>query len=289
MPFAPQGATQSLGAGIGLRSPHIGEVLARRPEIGFLEVHTENYFGGGAKLKSLERLRSTYPISFHGVGLSLGSAEPLDRFHLDQIKALVDRFDPVLVSEHLSWNAVAGVHVPDLLPLPYRKGALVAITDHIDAFQSRIRRRILVENPSTYLTIEGADMSEPEFLLEVVQRTGCGILLDINNIFVSARNLGFDAEGYLTALGETSAIGQYHLAGHALIDTVEGSVLIDTHGQRVSAQVWALYADALRLFGDRPTLIEWDTEIPPLDTLLEEAAHANAIRSWIPALELGDG
>jgi uncharacterized protein (UPF0276 family) len=264
----------TLATGIGLRSPHIGALTANRPAVGFLEVHTENYFGGGAKLKILDRLRETYPLSFHG----------LDRQHLRDVSALVQRFDPFLVSEHLSWSAYAHVATPDLLPVPLTSEALAVFVAHIDAFQQCLGRRILIENPSNYLAFDGLDYSEPEFLLELAQRTGCGLLIDLNNIFVSARNLGRDAGAYLATLGTGDAIEQFHLAGHDEV-TFDGgeTLLVDTHGQRVRAEVWDLYDRALQAFGDRPTLIEWDTALPDLDVLVDEAATADAHRAGVTA------
>jgi len=261
--------------GIGLRAPHISELRAGRPAVGFLEVHTENYFGGGAKLKVLDNLRRDYPLSFHGVGLSLGRADDLDDHHLRQVADLVARFEPALVSEHLSWSAYGHVHVPDLLPVPFTDEALDIFAAHVDRFQSAVGRRVLIENPSNYLAFDGLDYDEPAFLLELARRTGCALLLDLNNIFVSAHNLGRDTGTYLEALGDGRAICEFHLAGH---DAMDG-VLIDTHGQPVRDEVWALYRDALRRFGDKPTLIEWDTALPDLDVLLGEAAKADAMRT----------
>lgn len=260
--------------GIGLRAPHIAEVLANRPALGFLEVHTENYFGGGAKLKQLENLRATYPLSFHGVGLSLGRADGLDQDHLRQIAALVDRFEPFHVSEHLSWSAFGHTGVPDLLPLPFTAEALATTARHIEQFQDAIGRPILIENPSSYLAFDGCDYDEPEFLSRLAEMTGCGVLLDINNIYVSAHNLGRDPLAYFKGLRAKGSVRQYHLAGHA----ASGDLLIDTHGARVCAEVWALYEEALGRFGDQATLIEWDSDIPALDVLLAEAATADRYR-----------
>ncbi len=261
--------------GIGLRAPHISDLRARRPQVGFLEVHTENYFGGGPKLKVLEDLRRDYPLSMHGVGLSLGRADDLDTDHLARIAALVDRFEPALVSEHLSWSNHSHVHVPDLLPLPFTDEALDIFVAHVDRFQNAVGRQVLIENPSNYMAFDGLDHDEPAFLMELVRRTGCALLLDINNIFVSAHNLGRDATAYLSALGDGRFIGEFHLAGH---DAIDGT-LIDTHGQPVPQGVWALYRDALQRFGDKPTLIEWDSALPDLDVLLAEAAKADAVRA----------
>ena len=259
--------------GIGLRAPHVAEVLSQRPAAGFLEVHTENYFGGGVKLRHLEDLRRDYPLSFHGVGLSLGRADGLDEDHLGKIAALVRRFDPVLVSEHLSWSAYGQVAVPDLLPMPLTREALDTCIAHVGRFQDAVGRTVLIENPSTYVSLEG-DYDEPAFLLALSARTGCKLLIDLNNIHVSARNCSRDALAYLNGLGNGAAIGEYHLAGHEDI----GGLLVDPHGKPVPDPIWRLYDEALARFGDRPTLIEWDSDIPPLGRLLAEAATADAHR-----------
>ncbi len=257
--------------GIGLRAPHVAEVLSQRPAAGFLEVHTENYFGGGVKLRHLELLRRDYPLSFHGVGLSLGRADGLDKDHLGRVAALVRRFEPELVSEHLSWSAFGHFATPDLLPVPLTGEALETCVAHVERFQEAVGRTVLIENPSTYVALDG-DYDEPEFLTVLSRRTGCKLLIDLNNIHVSARNCQRDALAYLKALGSGGAIGEYHLAGHDDI----GGLLIDTHAKPVPDAVWALYDEALARFGDRPTLIEWDSDLPPLDRLLAEAATADA-------------
>ncbi|MBP2157681.1 MULTISPECIES: DUF692 domain-containing protein [Asticcacaulis] len=268
--------------GIGLRAPHIGAVRAQTPPLGFLEVHTENYFGGGAKLKVLEGLRVDYPLSFHGVGLSLGRADGLCEDHLAQVRTLVKRFEPALVSEHLSWSAYAHVAVPDLLPVPFTHEALDVFARHIDRFQTVLGRQVLIENPSNYMIFDRLDYDEPEFLLRLSAMTGCGLLIDINNVYVSAHNLGRDSYAYLAALGHGEAIGQFHLAGHDEAPGDDGQVLlIDTHGHSIRQEVWALYETALERFGDRPTLIEWDTALPDLDVLLGEAARADARRARV--------
>jgi len=260
--------------GIGLRAPHVAEVLCKRPAAGFLEVHTENYFGGGVKLKHLESLRRDYPLSFHGVGLSLGRADGLDEDHLAQVAALVRRFAPELVSEHLSWSAFGHFATPDLLPMPLTDEALSLCAAHISQFQDALGRTVLIENPSTYVALD-SDYDEPEFLLALSARTGCRLLIDLNNIHVSANNCRRDARAYLKALGDGAAIGEYHLAGHEDI----GGLLVDTHGKPVPDPVWALYDEALTRFGDRPTLIEWDSDLPPLDRLLAETATADHHRA----------
>ena len=280
---SPEGSVISR-TGIGLRAPHMDEVLARGPIAGFLEVHTENYFGGGVKLRKLDRLGQNHPLSFHGVGLSLGRADGLDRDHLRQVAELVERFEPALVSEHLSWSAHGHVATPDLLPVPLTQQALTVFADHVDAMQTALRRQVLIENPSNYISFDGLDFDEPAFLRRLSEMTGCGLLIDINNIYVSAHNLGRDPNAYLKAFEGCRAIGEFHLAGHDEIATDSGPVLIDTHGKRVPDGVWALYANALDLLGDHPTLIEWDTDLPALDVLLAEAAHADGMR----ARELAD-
>ena len=267
----------SISTGIGLRAPHVAEVLATRPAAGFLEVHNENYFGGGSRLKQLESLRETYPLSLHGVGLSLGRADGLDAGHLRQVADLVRRFEPFHVSEHLSWSAFGHDAAPDLLPLPFTHEALEIAAQHVDQVQTAIGRQILIENPSNYLAFDGMDFDEPEFLSRLAVMTGCGLLLDINNIHVSAHNLGRDATDYLDRLSGGKSVRQYHLAGHE----ISGDFLIDTHGARVCEDVWTLYAEALARFGDHPTLIEWDSDIPALVVLLEEAHLADRHRAAV--------
>ena len=267
-------ADQTLsGTGIGLRQPHYREVFERLPELAFLEVHSENFFlDGGASMHALERARAAYPISLHGVGLSLGSADRLAGDHLAKLKRLVDRVEPALVSEHLCWGRVGGVHFNDLLPLPHTGETLALLAERIDRVQSTLKRRILVENLSAYVEFRDSDMTETAFLAELARRSGCGLLLDINNLYVNATNFGFDPVERLAEL-DASTIGQIHLAGHTVVD----DCLIDTHGSPVSDPVWSLYADACRRFGPKPTLIEWDTDLPALDVLLSEAARASAI------------
>jgi uncharacterized protein (UPF0276 family) len=267
----PAGAPQ--GVGIGLRAPHVAQILERRPALGFLEVHSENYFGAGGKpLAALERLRRDYTLSLHGVGLSLGSADPLDERHLGKLESLARRVQPALVSEHLCWSSFGGRHANDLLPLPCTDEALAHVVARIDAVQERLARRILVENVSSYLCFEESTLPEWEFVAEVARRSGCGVLLDVNNIWVNAVNHGFDAHRYLDAIDPDSVL-EIHLGGFE----ADGARLIDTHGARVSADVWDLYAAALQRFGARPTLVEWDTDIPALDVLLDEADHARSV------------
>lgn len=252
-------------------------MLDEKPAVGWFEVHAENYMGGGAPLKYLDAIRRDYPLSLHGVGLSLGSADGLDERHIAHLQRVVERIEPGLVSEHLSWSAIAGTYLADLLPLPLTEEALAVVCRNVDTVQERLGRTILIENPSSYLRYRHSTIPEWDFIGAVAARTGCGILCDVNNIFVSACNHGFDARRYLRSL-PVARIGEIHLAGHTLRKLDDGrSIRIDDHGARVSSDVWALYAEAVTLFGRVPTLIEWDTDVPPLAVLLEEAAHAEGI------------
>ena len=261
-------------AGIGLRFQHHRVVLDTRPAVVWMEAHTENYFGGGPSIRTLEAIRHDYPVSLHGVGLSLGSADGLDASHLERVREVVRRIEPGLVSEHLSWSIADGIYLADLLPLPMTEEALDVVCRNVQQMQDVLQRRILVENPSSYLRYRHSTIPEWEFLAAVARRTGCGILCDVNNIYVSACNHGWDPATYLAALPAQS-VGEIHLAGHSIRQLEGGQVLrIDDHGSRVAPEVWALYRQALARFGPRPTLIEWDTNVPPLDVLLAEAAHA---------------
>jgi uncharacterized protein len=260
--------------GIGLRSQHAAEIAAARPKLGFLEVHAENYMAETVALDRLLELRRDYEVSLHGVALSLGSAEQLDRSHLGRFKTLIGRVEPVLVSEHLAWSAIGGAYLNDLLPFPYTEESLGLFWRHVEEAQEALGRRLLIENPSSYLRYHHSPMPEAEFLTEVARRTGCGILCDVNNIYVSARNFGFDPIAYLDAL-PIRAIGEIHLAGHHAAEDVD--ILIDDHGSRVAEPVWDLHAAALRRFGPVPTLIEWDTNLPALEILLDEARHAQEL------------
>jgi uncharacterized protein (UPF0276 family) len=265
-------------AGIGLRAQHVGELLATRPAVPWLEVHPENYMSGGAALASLEAVRREYPVSLHGVGLSLGTAGDIDARHLIRLKSLVDHIEPCRVSEHLSWSTAGGAYLNHLLPLPYTEETLAVVAAHIHEVQDALGRRILIENPSSYLRFRHSSMAEPHFLAELARRTGCGLLCDVNNIYVSARNLGLDAASYLDAL-PAHGIGEIHLAGHAENDADGRVILIDDHGSAVAAPVWNLYERALERFGPVPTLIEWDTNIPELAVLLAEAGTADRMLS----------
>jgi uncharacterized protein len=267
-------STPDRSVGIGLRQPHLAAIAAARPKLGFVEVHAENYMAETAALARLLELRRDYPVSLHGVALSLGSAEELDRAHLGRFRRLIDRVQPILVSEHLAWSAIGGVYLNDLLPLPYTDESLYLFCHHVDEAQQTLGRRMLIENPSSYLRYCQSCIPEAEFLTEVARRTGCGILCDVNNIYVSAKNFGFDPATYLDALS-VEAVGEIHLAGHHAAEDVD--ILIDDHGSRVAGPVWELYAAALRRFGPMPTLIEWDTNLPALEILLDEARHARQL------------
>jgi uncharacterized protein (UPF0276 family) len=274
-PKAPSGPIPA-SAGIGLRFPHHRTVAETMPAIAWLEVHTENYMGGGPSVRALDAIRRDYPISCHGVGLSLGSAEGIDTRHLARVREVIERAEPGLVSEHLSWSISGGTYLADLLPVPMTEEALDVVCRNVEDVQDALKRRILVENPSSYLRYRHSTIPEWEFIAAVAKRTGCGILCDVNNIFVSAHNHGWDARTYLAAL-PAEAIGEIHLAGHSARTLENGrSILIDDHGSRVIPEVWALYEEALALFGRVPSLIEWDTNVPALDVLLDEAAGAAA-------------
>jgi uncharacterized protein (UPF0276 family) len=263
-------------AGIGLRFQHHRHVADAMPATPWFEIHPENYLAGGAPLRLLEAIRREKPLSFHAVGLSLGAADGLDRDHLNRLARLMDRMEPAMVSDHLSWSAIDGVYLADLLPLPYTEEALDIVADNIDRTQAALGRPILIENPSTYLAFTHSTIPESAFLAELASRTGCGILCDVNNIYVSARNGGADPHDYLDAL-PAQAIGEIHLAGHAVKILEHGNeIRIDDHGSPVDPAVWALYEYALDRFGPVPTLIEWDTNIPDFAVLECEAARAQA-------------
>lgn len=260
------------GVGIGLRAPHYRALLESGPGLAFVEVHSENFFGdGGAALDWLERFRERYALSLHGVGMSLGSVDPLDDRHVGRLRALVRRFEPALVSEHLCWSSAGGRHANDLLPLPYTAEALAHVVARIGELQERLGRHILVENVSTYVRLPESAMPEWEFVNEAVRRSGCGLLLDLNNVWVNSVNHGFDPYRWLGAV-DGASVAQIHLAGFERAQ----DLLVDTHGAPVDAGVWRLYEAAIARFGPRPTLVEWDTELPALDVLLGEARRAAA-------------
>jgi len=262
--------------GIGLRAPHLAEIIATPPPIGWLEVHTENYLGGGAAPRALARIRSERAISLHGVGLSLGSAEGLDRAHLARVVELNRRIEPALVSEHLSWSSAGGAYLNHLLPLPYTEESLALVAAHVTRAQEALGRPLLVENPSSYLRFRDSPIGEPEFLAELARRTGCGLLLDVNNIFVTCSNLVLDANAYFEALSGSS-IGEIHLAGHSCVKRGGATILIDDHASIVCESVWRLYEEALTRFSLVPSLVEWDKQLPTFETLLDEARKAERI------------
>ncbi|MDX1486965.1 MAG: DUF692 domain-containing protein [Acidiferrobacterales bacterium] len=264
-------------AGIGLRSQHYRDVLETRPNIGWFEVHSENYFGaGGRPLYYLERIRADYPLSLHGVGLSLGSTDPLNTTHLNKLKNLIRRFEPALVSEHLSWSSVEGRYLNDLLPLPCTEEALDHIVSRITAVQEYLDRQILVENISTYLEYCEATIPEAEFVSEAARRSGCGILLDVNNVYVNAKNHGFDPLTYVHTI-PPELVEEIHLAGFTVNRFGDSEIIIDSHNQRVTDDVWALYRQTIQRMGPRPTLIEWDADLPALDVLVHEANKADHV------------
>lgn len=272
----PTPAVCPRAAGVGLKADHYREILDTRPDIGWFEVHAENFMGaGGAPHRYLTAIREHYPLSLHGVGLSLGSAGPLDRAHAKRLRALVDRYEPGLVSEHLAWSRHESVHFNDLLPVPLTGEALDIVAEHVEETQEILGRRMLIENPSTYVATRD-EMSETEFLVALARRTGCGLLVDVNNVYVSSMNHGRNAAAWLDAI-PAELVGEIHLAGHA-VEMVEGEALrIDDHGSRVSPEVFELYGRFLDRVGAVPTLIEWDSEVPPLCVLLEEASQADRL------------
>lgn len=265
-------------AGAGFKAQHADAILADTYQIGFLEVHAENYMGdGGHPHRILTRMRETFPLSIHGVGMSIGSPEGLDPEHLLRLKAVVDRYQPAMVSEHLAWSTHDGHFYNDLLPVPYDEATLARVCDHIDQVQNTLARQILLENPSTYLAFEGQTMSETDFIAAIASRTGCGLLLDINNVHVSAANHGYDAKTYLADL-PLSQVQEIHLAGHAP-DTDDAGLplLIDSHDRPVDDVVWQLYETVLAITGPLPTLIEWDNDVPDWPVLRHEALLAEAL------------
>ncbi len=262
--------------GIGLRSPHYQEIIDSPPSVGWLEVHPENYFGGGAHRHFLKQIRQDFALSMHAVGLSLGSDQAVDVEHLRQFKELIDIFEPFVVSDHVSWSASGNAHLNDLLPLPYTQETLNRLCENIDQTQTYFGRSILVENPSSYIAFQGDEMREYELLNALCARTGCGLLLDVNNIFVQSRNHGFDAVDYIDHINP-DFVGEMHLAGHIEQQAGDGVILVDTHNKRVRDEVWDLYAHAVGRFGRIPTLIEWDQDFPPLETLVDEAALARGV------------
>lgn len=263
--------------GIGFKRAHFDALQATKPALGFLEVHAENYMGdGGPPHAQLTALRDDYALSIHGVGLSIGGAGPLNADHLDRLAKLCRRYAPESFSEHLAWSSHGDVFLNDLLPLPYDDQTLATVCAHIDHVQEAIGRPMLLENPSTYVTFETSTLAETDFLTEIARRTGCGLLLDVNNVFVSCTNHAADPRAYLAAF-PLHAVGEIHLGGHDAEDLPSGPLLIDAHGTAVADPVWTLYAQTIARTGPLPTLIEWDNDVPDLPVLLAEAGRAAAI------------
>jgi uncharacterized protein (UPF0276 family) len=278
MTAADHRSSWGLGApsvGVGFKPEHFEAIVDTRPQLGFFEVHAENYMGaGGAPHRRLDAIRERYPLSLHGVGLSIGSPGPLDQAHLQRLAAVAKRFEPALVSEHLAWSTHEGAFFNDLLPLPYTAETLGRVAEHIDEVQNALGRRMLLENPSTYVVFAESTWAETDFLREIARRTGCGLLLDVNNVFVSAINHGHDPDRYLADF-PLSAVWEIHLAGYAE-DTDEAGLplLIDAHNSPIREAVWALYTATIRRLGATPTLIEWDNDVPVWPTLLNETRRA---------------
>lgn len=276
-------------AGASFKHEHLPAILAGRTYRGFFEVHAENYMGaGGPPHEALTRLRRDHPVSLHGVCMSIGGPQPLDEAHLRRFKALIDRYEPALVSEHLAWSTHDTTYFNDLLPLPYTRATLIHVADHIDRMQEAIGRPILLENPSTYVMFAESSMSETDFIRELVRRTGCGLLLDLNNVFVSAANHGFSALAYLADF-PLEVVGEIHLAGHAEQTDDEGDLLlIDSHDGPVADAVWQLFDTVIGRCGPVPTLVEWDSDIPAWPTLQAEMVAAQAVLDrHAPAFMLG--
>ena len=276
-PIPPRG-------GVGLKPEHYRDILDGAPDIGWFEIHAENYMGsGGPPHAYLTAIRERYPISLHGVGLSIGGAGPLDKDHLARLRALADCYQPALFSEHLAWSSHDTVYLNDLLPLPYTQETLARVCEHIDEVQNAMKRQMLLENPSTYIAYAETTMREVDFLREVVRRTGCGLLLDVNNVFVQAANHGFGAADYLDDF-PTEHVGEIHLGGHAEDADEDGSLLlIDDHGREVADPVWTLYGRALARTGPVPTLIEWDNDVPSWPVLFAEAKRADRLLAGLTA------
>ena len=262
--------------GLGLKAEHYRAVLAAKPELGFFEIHAENYMGeGGPPHRYLTAIRQDYPLSLHGVGLSIGGNRPLDKSHLQRLRALIERYQPGLFSEHLAWSTHNTGYLGDLLPLPYTASTLTQVCAHIDETQSALGRQMLLENPSIYLSFDESSYSEADFIAETVRRTGCGLLLDVNNVFISAANLKTSVLAYIDAY-PLAHVQEIHLAGHDVTTDTEGeTLLLDTHGADVADPVWELYAEVIARTGPLPTLIERDNNVPALEDLLAEARRAD--------------
>ncbi len=272
------------GAGVGYKPQHFQNIITDPGAVSWLEIHAENYMGqGGRPLAQLRHLAERFAISAHGVGLSIGGEDRLDADHLARLKTLADWLNPAVFSEHLAWSTHEGAYLNDLLALPYTDQTLARVADHIDELQNAVGRKIMLENPSAYLAFEESTWSEPDFLREVTKRTGCGLLLDVNNVFISATNLSFTPHDYIDAF-PLDQVGEIHLGGHEEDEDDQGRpLLIDNHGHKVTGAVWALYEYVIGKAGARPTLIEWDTDVPEWDVLESEAAHAARVLAGVSA------
>jgi len=269
----------SLATGVGLRLPHLADIVATRPSAAWFEIHPENFLANPHAAELLTEVARHYPVSVHTVGVSIGSAGGIDRVHLARVARLIEAIDPFLVSGHLAWSTHESEYLNDLLPLPYDRDTLDLLARHVDEVQQALGRGYLVENPSSYIGFAGSTMTEVEFLSALVARTGCKLLCDVSNVYLSGHNMGFDPYAYIAGLS-VDAIAELHLGGFTAEDDPDepgGALLVDTHADRIAAPAWDLYAHALRRFGPKPTLIEWDNAIPPFATLLAEAAHADAV------------
>lgn len=264
--------------GVGFKSSHFGALMAEPGAVAWVEIHAENYMrAGGRPIAQLRALRERFPVSVHGVGLSIGGSGPLDRGHLSRLRALIDAIEPASFSEHLAWSTHGGAYSNDLLPLPYTAKTLASVASHIDEVQDVLGRRMLLENPSSYLAFAESEMEETAFLTELVGRTGCGLLVDVNNIFVSSTNLRLDPRAYIRQI-PWGQVGEIHLGGHDEQEDDAGlPLLIDSHGAPVADPVWTLFDEVVALAGSKPTLIEWDTDVPEWPVLASEAALAAGI------------
>ena len=267
-------------AGVGFKPNYFEELMTKNHTIGWFEIHAENYMlDGGPVRRQLEHLLQSYPVSCHGVGLSIGSSEPLDTAHLKRLKMLIDWLEPAIFSEHLAWSSHAGAFFNDLLPLPYTQKTLQQVVSHIDEVQELLNVKMLLENPSTYIDFTSHEMSEVEFITSVIKQTGCGLLLDVNNVYVSCINQNYSATDYLAGL-PMEAVGEIHLAGHYVDkNDREDLILIDSHNAPISQAVWELYEDIISHHGALPTLVEWDGDLPAFDILAHEAELARHILS----------
>ena len=274
-------------AGVGLKGQHVADILETKPDIGFFEVHAENYMGaGGLPHAQLRSIRENYPISVHGVGMSIGSSGKISKDHLARFKAVVETYEPGLVSEHLAWSTHDDVFYNDLLPLPYTDETLARVVEHVDQVQSELGRQILIENPSTYVTFDESTIPEVDFMQQIAERSGCGLLFDVNNVFISATNHGYSPQGYIDAY-PLHLVQEIHLAGHAQEEDDDGdALLIDSHDREVCMDVWALYKHTLSITGPTPSLVEWDNEVPTWAKLEQEAKIANGILKTMSAQTL---